>query len=192
MQSIVDLLRIYCGPVDSCGPIVYRCFFADLLRICCGSTAGSLFIGVSLRICCGSTAGSLFIGVSLRIYCGSTAGPLFIGVSLRIYCRSTAGPLHLAGPLFKGGSLRIYCGPLFLGDYRWRGWEKVWGYKLFWMGCRKGIHGTLLLVASGWIKRMMIVKLCVQVRDWWQTGGEWLWVKPCWTWYLCMPCRLEG
>jgi hypothetical protein len=84
--------------VDSCGPIVYKCFFADLLRICCGSTASSLLIGVSLQIYCGSTAGSLFIGASrrsaadlLRMYCGSTAGPLFIGVSLRIYYGSTAG-----------------------------------------------------------------------------------------------------
>ena len=39
------------------------------------------------------------------------------------------------------------------------------GLGLFWMGCRKGIHGKLLLVAGGWVKRVLIVKLCVQARD---------------------------
>ena len=78
----MDLLRICCGPVDSCGPM--------------------FIYNVSLRIYSGSAAGPLILAAPLFIY----------SVSLRICCGSAAGLLILAGPLFAGVSLRIYCGPV--------------------------------------------------------------------------------
>ena len=95
-----DLLRIWCGPVDSCGPMhcLYIYIYSVSLRIYCGSAAGPLIL-----------AGPLFIGVSLRIYCRSVAGPLFIySVYLRINCGSAvddpqktlinSGPARINGP----------------------------------------------------------------------------------------------
>ena len=97
-----DLLRICCGPVDCCGPTVYiYCFIADLqLRICCGPV-DSCGPTVYIVFRCGSAAAPLIL-----------SGPLFIySVSLRIYCGSAVSPLILAGPLFMYTvSLRIYCG----------------------------------------------------------------------------------
>ena len=121
-----NVLYIYCGPVDSCGPTAWRYLYtADVLR---ARTVAYIACGPTVRIacfCCGSGAGPLiFAGplfiytVSLRICCGSAAGPFILAgplfiytVSLRICCGSAAGPLILAGPLFiYTVSLRICCG----------------------------------------------------------------------------------
>ena len=47
-----------------------------------------------------------------------------------------------------------------LQETRWRGESarKMGAYKLFWMGCEKGIHGVGMLVADRWIEKRLDVK----------------------------------
>ena len=47
-----------------------------------------------------------------------------------------------------------------LQETRWRGegTRKMGAYKLFWMGCEKGIHGVGMLVADRWIEKVLDVK----------------------------------
>ena len=46
-----------------------------------------------------------------------------------------------------------------LQETRWRGegTRKMGAYKLFWMGCEKGIHGVGMLVADRWIEKVLDV-----------------------------------
>ena len=46
-----------------------------------------------------------------------------------------------------------------LQETRWRGEgaRKMGAYKLFWMGCEKGIHGVGMLVADRWIEKVLDV-----------------------------------
>ena len=54
------------------------------------------------------------------------------------------------------GRLNFCC----LQETRWRGEHarKIGTYKLFWMGCEKGIHGVGMLVADRWIEKVLDVK----------------------------------
>ena len=47
-----------------------------------------------------------------------------------------------------------------LQETRWRGEgaRKMGAFKLFWMGCEKGIHGVGMLVADRWIEKVLDVK----------------------------------
>ena len=123
---LADLLRICCGPIDSCGPTVYiYCFFVDLLRICCGpvdSCGPTVYNIFSLRICCGPVD-SCGPTVYIVFPCGSAADLLRARWFLRAHCLyilflcgSAAGPSILAGPLFiiffVADLLRICCGPV--------------------------------------------------------------------------------
>ena len=47
-----------------------------------------------------------------------------------------------------------------LQETRWRGEgaRRLGAYKLFWMGCEKGIHGVGVLVADRWIEKVLDVK----------------------------------
>ena len=47
-----------------------------------------------------------------------------------------------------------------LQETRWRGEgaRRLRAYKLFWMGCKNGIHGVGMLVANRWIEKVLEVK----------------------------------
>ena len=47
-----------------------------------------------------------------------------------------------------------------LQETRWKreGTTRLGAYKLFWMGCKKGIHGVGMLVADRWIEKVLEVK----------------------------------
>ena len=42
--------------------------------------------------------------------------------------------------------------------WRGEGARRVGEYKLFWLGCERGIHGVGLLVADRWIEKVLDVK----------------------------------
>ena len=42
------------------------------------------------------------------------------------------------------------------------GASKMGGYKFFWMGCEKGIHGVGLQAADIWIKKVFDIKYWIE------------------------------